>query len=133
MGQWGLYPDIALCFLDGSTSSLANTTDNPARQSVFDGGNRAFANGGFVYLRSQAGGGSYAKELCAKFVSGKYGLMAPTRSADAKLQLLEWWELIEPSFGGTMRFGDDEWDECAVCSDSSIATALFSKFIFVAI
>ncbi|WP_248741944.1 MULTISPECIES: hypothetical protein [unclassified Pseudomonas] len=116
---------LILCALDGSMSPPAQTTESPVWSTVSDAIENAFQNDGFVDLRVI--GSSFVKELCMKSLSGKYRMVASTRSDDPKLELMEWWELGDSPFRGVEYFGDDALDLRTVCSDVSVARGLFKE------
>ncbi|QLL14928.1 DUF6911 family protein [Pseudomonas chlororaphis] len=119
---------LELCALDNSMSPPAETTDRPVWERVCAALGNAFDNGGFVYLRVIGSESSFVKELCMKSLLGQYRLIVLTNSSDPKAELQEWWEPGDSPFRGTVRFGDDDWDARTVCSDLSVAQAMFREF-----
>lgn len=119
---------LELCALDNSMSPPAETTERPVWERVCTALERAFDNGGFVYLRVIGPGSSFIKELCMKSLPNQYRIIALTNSSDPKDELQEWWESEDSPFRGFVRFGDDDWDARTVCSDLSVAQAIFREF-----
>ncbi len=118
---------VELCAFEKSAGAGATVTERPVWSRVDSEVNRVFENGGFVDLRVIAPATGLVKELTMKSIGGKCRLVALTRSADPKFDLLEWWEPEERPFMGTEKFGDDEWDARTVTSDVSHALRLFQE------
>jgi len=118
---------VELCDFDRSTGAGATVTERPVWSRVDSAVHRVFENGGFVDLRVIAPASGLVKELTMKSIGGKCRIVALTRSADPKLDLLEWWEPEELPFRGKEKFGDDEWDARTVTSEVSHALRLFQK------
>ncbi len=106
-------------------SPPAQTTENPVWSTVSNAIENAFKLGGFVDLRVI--GSSFVKELCMKSLSGQCRMVALTRSADPKLELMEWWESGDSPFRGVAYFNDDALDLRTVCSDVSVVQELFKE------
>lgn len=62
-----------------------------------------------------------------KSLQGMFRLEVLTRSPNPKEEYLEWWELSESTFRGAVRFGDDDCDARTVCTNISVAEAIFKE------
>jgi len=118
---------LELCALDNSKHPPAQITERPVWESVGTALEGAFKNGGFVYLKVLGPSQSFINELCMKSLPGQYRLVVLTKSPDPKAELQEWWEQGDSPFRGFVRFGDDDWDARTVCSDLSVAQAIFRE------
>lgn len=118
---------VQLCAYDRSAGNGATVTERPVWSRIESALHLTFEKGGFVDLRVLTPGAGLVKQLTMNSIGGKYRLVALTRSADPKLDLLEWWEPEDRPFSGTERFGDDEWDARTVSSNISHALSLFQE------
>lgn len=118
---------VELCVYDRSAGRGATVTERPVWGRIESALHLTFETGGFVDLRVLAPDTGLVKQLTMNSIGRKYRLVALTRSAVPKLDLLEWWEPEDRPFRGTERFGDDEWDARTVSSDISHALSLFQE------
>lgn len=62
-----------------------------------------------------------------KSLPGSFRINILTRSTNPKEEYLEWWGLDESPYRGMIKFGDDDFDSRTVCTDVSIAEAVFKE------
>lgn len=118
---------LELCYGDASASSLAITVERPVWESIEKGIINSFNVGGFVRLRVVSPKTSFVSLLSMTSLPGKFRLEVLTRSPNPKEEYLEWWELSDSSSRGVVRFGDDDCDARTVCTDMSVAEAIFKE------
>lgn len=118
---------LELCCGDSSSSSLALTVERPVWESIEKGITNSFNFGGFVRLEVVSPKTSFISLLSMTSLQGMFRLEVLTRSPNPKEEYLEWWELSESTFRGAVRFGDDDCDARTVCTDISVAEAIFKE------
>ncbi|GLU36047.1 MAG: hypothetical protein AB7E55_03695 [Pigmentiphaga sp.] len=125
------YEDISihleLSYRDKSMPLLANVVEKPVWESIEKGIKGSFEFGGFVRLAVIAPKTSFVSQLSMKSLPGKFRLEVLTRASNPKEEYLEWWEHSDSTFRGVVRFGDDDWDARTVCTDISVAKAIFKE------
>ncbi|MFU7545588.1 hypothetical protein, partial [Pseudomonas paraeruginosa] len=70
---------------------------------------------------------SLVRELSMDSLPGRFKLAVLTSSPNPKEEYLEWWGFGDSPFRGVVRFGDDDFDSRTVCTDISIAEAIFKE------
>lgn len=118
---------LELCYLDKITPPPAVIVEQPVWESLEMGINKVFVSGGFVRVIVVAPKSSLIRELSMDSLPGRFRLVVLTRSPNPKEEYLEWWELSDSTFRGVVRFGDDDWDARTVCTDISVAKAIFKE------
>lgn len=118
---------LELCVYDRPAGKSATVTERPVWSRIESALHLTSESDGFVDLRVLTPDAGFVKKLAMNSIGDKYRLVALTRSADPKLDLLEWWEPEDRPFRVTERFGDDEWDARTVSSNISHALSLFQE------
>lgn len=118
---------LELCCGDNSPSSLALNVERPAWESIENGIINSFKFGGFVRLEVVSPKTSFVRLLSMKSMPKKFRLEVLTRSSNPKEEYLEWWELSDSTFRGAVRFADDDCDARTVCTEISVAEAIFKE------
>ncbi|MBG4273101.1 DUF6911 family protein [Pseudomonas aeruginosa] len=122
-----LEPVLELCRGDNSASSLAVVVEQPVWESIEKGIVNSFKFGGFVRVEVIRPKKSFVRQLSMKSLPGRFRINILTRSTNPKEEYLEWWELDESPYRGMIKFGDDDFDSRTVCTDISIAEAIFKE------
>jgi hypothetical protein len=117
-----------LCFLSKNNEPPATIIDGANWGFVEDALDDVYEYGGFLYLKIENDECSYVKELHLISKGKCFRIVAITRDADKKRELLEWWNPLLEEYLGESLFSDDAYDSRMVSNDLEIGKKIFRDF-----